>query len=45
MGDCLAICDETNPSADGPDPRKTTPTEREIKLLAVLADQEREKKF
>jgi hypothetical protein len=40
MGDLLAVCDETKPSADRPDPRKRTPTECEIEIemLAVVAD-------
>ena len=45
MGDCLAICDETKPGADGPDPRETPPTECEIGMPAVVADQQREKSF
>jgi len=45
MGDGLAIGDETKPSADGPHPRETPPTEREIEMPAVVADQQREKEF
>ena len=45
MGDCLAICDETKPGADGPDPRETPPTEGEIEMPAVVSDQQREKSF
>ena len=44
MGDCLAICDETKPGADGPDPRETPPTEREIEMPAVVATSSSAKK-